>query len=86
MADLIKNEALQEVLRLIIIIGNFLNSGGYAGNAAGIKLSSLNKLTEIRANKTGMNLLHLIASEVERYNPDLLNFTNELSFLDNISK
>lgn len=35
--------------------------GGYAGNAAGVKLSSLQKLTDIRANKPGMNLIHYVA-------------------------
>lgn len=35
--------------------------GGYAGNAAGVKLSSLQKLTDIRANKPGMNLIHFVA-------------------------
>lgn len=34
--------------------------GGYAGNAAGMKLSSLQKLTDIRANKPGMTLLHYV--------------------------
>lgn len=81
-----KSKTLQEVLSIIIIIGNFLNSGGYAGNAAGIKLSSLNKLTDIKANKGGMHLLHLIAMEVERYNPELLSLNNELSFLENVAK
>jgi len=37
------------------------SQGGYAGNAAGVKLSSLQKLTEIRANKPGMNLIHYVA-------------------------
>lgn len=40
---------------------NFAFQGGYAGNAAGVKLSSLQKLTEIRANKPGMNLIHYVA-------------------------
>lgn len=35
--------------------------GGYAGKAAGVKLSSLQKLTDIRANKPGMNLIHYVA-------------------------
>jgi hypothetical protein len=38
-----------------------LLQGGYAGNAAGVKLSSLQKLTDIRANKPGMNLIHYVA-------------------------
>lgn len=31
------------------------------GNAACVKLSSLQKLTDIRANKPGMNLIHYVA-------------------------
>lgn len=84
--DLMKSKTLQEILSIIIIIGNFLNSGGYAGNAAGIKLSSLTKLTEIKANKSGMHLLHLVAMEVRRYNPELLDLSNELKILENVSK
>ena len=36
------------------------SQGGYAGDAAGFKLSSLLKLTEIRANKPRMNLMHYV--------------------------
>lgn len=43
-----------------------LLQGGYAGNAAGVKLSSLQKLTDIRANKPGMNLIHYVALVSER--------------------
>lgn len=43
------------------IVFNFRSQGGYAGNAAGVKLSSLQKLTDIRANKPGMNLIHYVA-------------------------
>ena len=35
--------------------------GGYSGDAAGFKLGSLLKLTEIRANKPRMNLMHYVA-------------------------
>ena len=36
--------------------------GGYAGDAAGFKLNSLLKLTDTRANKPGVTLLHFVAS------------------------
>lgn len=45
----------------MVIAGNFLNAGGYAGGAAGVKLTSLQKLSDIRANKPGMNLMHYVA-------------------------
>jgi len=69
-----------------VVAGNFLNSGGYAGNAAGVKLSSLQKLTDIRANKPGMNLIHFVALQAEKRNPELLQFTAQLSTLESASK
>ncbi|XP_022216703.2 FH2 domain-containing protein 1 isoform X1 [Drosophila obscura] len=84
--DLLNNKTLQEVLYMVVVAGNFLNSGGYAGNAAGVKLSSLQKLTDIRANKPGMNLIHFVALQAEKRNPELLKFTGQLSTLENASK
>ena len=80
------NKALQEVLYMVVVAGNFLNAGGYAGNAAGVKLSSLQKLTDIRANKPGMNLIHFVALQAERKNKELLLFADDMSSLENASK
>lgn len=85
-SDLMTNKHLQEVLYMIVVAGNFLNAGGYAGNAAGVKLTSLQKLTEIRANKPGMNLIHFVALQAEKRNPSLLTFPEEIGALENASK
>lgn len=84
--DLMTNKMLQEVLYMVVVAGNFLNFGGYAGNAVGVKLSSLQKLTDIRANKPGMNLIHYVAAQADKRNKDLLTFPNELSTLESASK
>lgn len=84
--DLMTNKPLQEVLYMVLVAGNFLNSGGYAGNAAGVKLSSLQKLTEIRANKPGMNLIHYVALQAERKRKDLLSFARGMTTLDSATK
>lgn len=84
--DLMTNKLLQELLYMVVVAGNFLNSGGYAGNAAGVKLSSLQKLTDIRANKPGMNLIHYVALQAEKRNKNLLLFTTQLTTLENASK
>uniref|UniRef100_A0A182JXA0 FH2 domain-containing protein n=1 Tax=Anopheles christyi TaxID=43041 RepID=A0A182JXA0_9DIPT len=84
--DLTNNKALQEVLYMVVVAGNFLNSGGYAGNAAGVKLSSLQKLTDIRANKPGMNLIHFVALQAEKKNAALLEFPGQLTMLENATK
>jgi hypothetical protein len=80
------SKALQEVFFLVIVAGNFLNSGGYAGNAAGVKLASLQKITDIRANKPGMNLIHFVALQAEKRNKKLLHLADEMSHLEDASK
>lgn len=59
-------KALHEVLYMILVAGNFLNSGGYAGNAAGFQVMSLLKVAELRSNRPGIGLIHYVAQEADR--------------------
>lgn len=45
----------------VILTLYIASQGGYAGNAAGFRISSLLKLADTKANKPGMNLLHFVA-------------------------
>lgn len=50
------------VCNVWVILTLYVSSqGGYAGNAAGFRISSLLKLADTKANKPGMNLLHFVA-------------------------
>ena len=51
-----------------ILLFYFILQGGYAGNAAGMKISSLQKLTDIRSNKPGLTMLHYVATMAEKTN------------------
>ncbi|CAG9135428.1 unnamed protein product [Plutella xylostella] len=84
--DLMSSRALQEVLYIALVAGNFLNAGGYAGGAAGVKLSSLQKLTDIRANKPAMNLMHYVALQAERKNKELVHFADDIRVLEEAAK
>ncbi|CAG9858239.1 unnamed protein product [Phyllotreta striolata] len=84
--DLMTNKPLQEVLYMILITGNFLNAGGYAGDAAGVKLTSLQKITDIRANKPNMNLIHFVALQAEKKDRKLLSFTDNIGVLEDAAK
>ena len=54
--------------------------GGYAGNALGFKVASLNKLMDTRANKPRVTLLHYLVDEAEeQHEEDVLSFADELS-------
>uniref|UniRef100_A0A336JWL9 CSON001319 protein n=1 Tax=Culicoides sonorensis TaxID=179676 RepID=A0A336JWL9_CULSO len=85
---LLKEEFVANINYLQTCINAMLcaGDGGYAGNAAGVKLTSLQKLTEIRANKPGMNLIHFVALQAEKRNAALLTFPEEISALENASK
>jgi len=84
--ELMANQKLQNLLYMVLVAGNFLNSGGYAGNAAGMKISSLHKLTDIRSNRPGLNLLQYIAGQVEATQPELLSVVEDLEILGEASK
>lgn len=61
------SEKLHKIMSIILLAGNFLNAGGYAGDAAGFKMMSLLKLSEIRANRPGVSLIHYIAMVSDRH-------------------
>ncbi|ROL45448.1 FH2 domain-containing protein 1 [Anabarilius grahami] len=77
---------LHYILRLVLKAGNYMNAGGYAGNAAGFRISSLLKLTDTKANKPGVNLLHVVAMEAVKKDKDLLMFPSRLSHVGPASR
>ncbi|KAK1894378.1 Inverted formin-2 [Dissostichus eleginoides] len=68
--------------KLILDVGNFLNYGSHTGNAAGFKISSLLKLTETKANKNRITLLHHILEEAEVNHPELLALPDDIEICE----
>ncbi|KAK6172315.1 hypothetical protein SNE40_016001 [Patella caerulea] len=75
---LLHNETLKDFLRYVLHTGNFMNAGGYAGNALGFKIGSLNKLMDTRANKPRVTLLHYLVSDAHKEHDQVLDFVDEL--------
>ena len=73
------NESLKAFLRYVLHAGNFINAGGYAGNALGFKIASLNKLMDTRANKPRVTLLHYLVGRAVKEEDSVLDFADELS-------
>jgi len=69
---------LPKFCKLILDVGNFLNYGSHTGNAEGFRISSLLKLTETKANKSRITLLHHILEEAELNHPELLNLVDDI--------
>ncbi|KAL7838810.1 hypothetical protein AOLI_G00272140 [Acnodon oligacanthus] len=70
---------LHSILRLVLKAGNYMNAGGFAGNAAGFRISSLLKLADTKSNRPGMNLLHFVAIEAVKKDPSILSYHLQLS-------
>ncbi|XP_044232293.1 inverted formin-2-like isoform X6 [Thunnus albacares] len=77
-----ESSRLPSFCKLILDVGNFLNYGTHTGNAEGFKISTLLKLTETKANKSRITLLHHILEEAEQNHPDLLNLPDDLEICE----
>ncbi|MFT7801871.1 inverted formin-2 isoform X1 [Arapaima gigas] len=73
---------LPSFCKLILDVGNFLNYGSHTGNAEGFKISTLLKLTETKASKSRITLLHHILEEAEKNHPDLLKLPDDLKMCE----
>ncbi|XP_022091618.1 inverted formin-2-like isoform X2 [Acanthaster planci] len=84
--DILDSKTLEEFLTLILLTGNFMNSGGFAGNAMAFKVSSLMKLIDTKANKPRMNLMHYIVEMAEQKDKNMLSFPDEMKSLNEASR
>ncbi|KRX20106.1 FH2 domain-containing protein 1 [Trichinella nelsoni] len=84
--EVLKSRALPDLLYLVLLVGNYLNSGVYSGNACGFRLVSLWNLVDVRANLPNVTLIHYFAAEAEKKNQKLLSFCEELPHVEEASK
>ncbi|XP_027895247.1 inverted formin-2-like isoform X6 [Xiphophorus couchianus] len=80
-----ESSRLPSFCKLILSVGNFLNYGTHTGNADGFKIGTLLRLTETKANKSRITLLHHILEKVEEDHPDLLNLPDDLHICEKAS-
>eukprot|EP00117_Sycon_ciliatum_P002836 scpid23067/ scgid7889/ FH2 domain-containing protein 1 len=84
--ELLSAHRLHKILHMVLLVGNYLNSGSYASNAAGFEVESLGKLDDTRTNKPRMTLMHYLVEVVEQQHPDLLHFDEQLEHLAQASR
>ncbi|XP_046988230.1 inverted formin-2-like [Schistocerca americana] len=80
------NKRLKEFLALVLQLGNYINAGSYAGNAAGFTLSTLPKLLEIKANISRLTFLHYMVDVAEANNKEILQFTEDASNMKEMAR
>lgn len=75
--DLRHAKKFQQLLNVILTMGNYLNGTNFAGGAYGFKIGSINKLVDTKSSN-GQNLLHFLERTVSSHFPELDGFVDEL--------
>lgn len=75
-----------KILELILLLGNYMNTGSKKEQAYGFEISFLTKLTNTKDQENKRTLLHYIAETAEKNFPDALTFYEDLSHVDKASR
>ncbi|XP_052870339.1 protein diaphanous [Anopheles cruzii] len=75
-----------KVLELILLLGNYLNSGSKKEAAFGFEISFLPKLSSTKDYENKQTLLHYLAEVVESKFPDALSFDEDLPHVAKASR
>ncbi|KAF5285112.1 hypothetical protein FQA39_LY16801 [Lamprigera yunnana] len=81
-----KSRKFAKLLELILLLGNYMNSGSKNAQTFGFEISFLTKLTGTKDVHNKTTLLHYIVETVEKKFSDLLNFYDELPHIDKASR
>ncbi|KAJ3222018.1 Disheveled-associated activator of morphogenesis 1 [Clydaea vesicula] len=72
------SEQFPKLLELVLTLGNYLNSGRFNGKLHGFKISSLNKLVDMKSTDNKFSLLYFLVGVIETKFPEVKNFVVEL--------
>ncbi|CAG9835595.1 unnamed protein product [Diabrotica balteata] len=81
-----KSKKFARILELILLMGNYMNTGSKNAQAFGFEMSFLTKLTSTKDVSNKQTLLHYITETIENKFPDLLNFYDEMPHIDQASR
>ncbi|XP_044014805.1 protein diaphanous isoform X3 [Aphidius gifuensis] len=75
-----------KILELVLLLGNYMNSGSKNGQAFGFEISFLTKLTSTKDIENKQTLMHYLVDTIERNFSECSNFSEELSHIDRASR
>ena len=81
-----KSKRFATILKLILLVGNYMNSGSRNGQAFGFEISFLPKLISTKAYDNRTTLLHFLTEIVENKHPDCINFYEDIHHVDRASR
>lgn len=80
------NTKFARILELILLVGNYLNSGSRNAQSLGFDISFLSKLKNTKTQDNKSTLVHFLVSIIEEKYPDLVQFQDDFTYLEKASK
>ncbi|XP_072812899.1 protein diaphanous homolog 2 isoform X2 [Vicugna pacos] len=84
--ELKKSESFSRLLELVLLVGNYMNSGSRNAQSLGFKINFLCKIRDTKSADQKTTLLHFIAEICEEKYRDILKFPEELEHVESASK
>ncbi|XP_029785530.1 protein diaphanous homolog 2-like [Suricata suricatta] len=84
--ELKKSESFNRLLELVLLVGNYMNSGSRNAQSLGFKINFLCKIRDTKSADQKTTLLHFIAEICEEKYQDILKFPEELEHVESASK
>ncbi|XP_076774990.1 protein diaphanous homolog 2 isoform X4 [Arvicanthis niloticus] len=84
--ELKKSESFNRLLELILLVGNYMNSGSRNAQSLGFKINFLCKIKDTKSADQKSTLLHFLAEICDEQHQDILKFPEELEHVESASK
>ncbi|XP_060904056.1 protein diaphanous homolog 1-like isoform X2 [Labrus mixtus] len=84
--ELRKSQTFSKLLEIILLVGNYMNSGSRNGKAFGFSISYLCKLRDTKSADLKQTLLHFLADVCQEQYPDVMGFADELIHVEKASR
>uniref|UniRef100_A0A452H1I7 Uncharacterized protein n=1 Tax=Gopherus agassizii TaxID=38772 RepID=A0A452H1I7_9SAUR len=84
--ELKKSESFNSLLELVLLVGNYMNSGSRNAQSLGFNISFLCKIRDTKSSDQKTTLLHFLVEICEENYRDILKFTDELEHVESASK
>ncbi|RVE54425.1 hypothetical protein evm_000910 [Chilo suppressalis] len=75
-----------QILELLLLLGNYMNTGSNNAGAYGFEISFLTKLTATKDLENKRTLLHYLVETIENKFPDVLTFAEEMPHVDRAAR
>ncbi|KAE8584397.1 hypothetical protein XENTR_v10020951 [Xenopus tropicalis] len=84
--ELKKSESFKKIVELVLLVGNYMNSGSRNAQSLGFNVSFLCKIRDTKSSDQKTTLLHFLAEICEERFKEILKFPDELEHVESASK